>query len=194
MNCARRAGLATLAVICALALAPGVARAADPVEHRLSGTAARALTVAFQTIGASPANAEGASRFSGLTVHVADLPACYRFRFVSNADPTVKSILRFAKPASQGGTGKCGDDEVTETAIPGREAEAMVRLVQAWSRNALSGAPGVETLSTGAFELIERAPSDGPIVLDLKANDSTCPYVFTYAPADGKLTALPHAC
>jgi hypothetical protein len=163
-------------------------------EHRLTGNEARALALAFQTIGASPASGQGGSAFGGLTVYFASMPSCYRFRFVSNADPTVHSTLRFAKPQGDSDGSPCTDAPASETSLPGSEAEGIVRVVQAWSRGDLPGAPGLETLSSGAFTVIEKLNATGPTEVDIFPSGAACALPYSYAPSNGQVKALAHLC
>ena len=178
----------------ALLLASPIARAADSGERHLTGNEARALALAFQTIGAGVAPGQGGSAFGGVTVHVASMPSCYRFSFVSDADPSVHSTLRFAKPQGESDGSPCSDAPAKENSIPGAEAEAIVRVVQAWSRGELAGAPGLETLSSGAFNISEKLGADGRPIVDLILAGAACALPFTYAPADGKIVPLARPC
>jgi len=186
----------------ALTLAAATTPAA-PTVHTLPGGAARALTVGlgFATMHSTAS----AGVLGGITVHIGNLPGCYRIRFVPDvpAEGISASTIRLAKGGDAGAAG-CPDGDAAEFVIPGAEAEAVAAVVRAWSNGALPDAPPTEGIAAETFSVttsVVPAGSNtlaaGTIKVDLLPTTPVagkCPSEYAYDPTAGTLTKVTKSC
>jgi hypothetical protein len=169
---------------------------ASPAGITMPGPAARALTMAFQfAAGRLP---DGA--LNGLTVHVADQQGCYRIRFVPPKDSSMDvSTVRLGKAGDAAAAGCDDEPNAPEWVLPGVEAEALARVVRAWSNGALTGAPSADAIGPGAFSISVRLPKDDPklapgtvgvVLAPTDVKPGACPLSYVYAPDAGSITPL----
>jgi hypothetical protein len=185
-------------MIAAVGFAAALLAATAPAQGvTLPGNAARAVSMAFQIAAAKSLNGV----LQGMTLHVGDQPGCYRIRFVPNADPSDATTVRLSKGAESGVGGCPDDDAAPEWVLPGVEAEALGRILRAWSTGALTGAPAVGMLADGTFSAtVAMVPGDSTtlpgntVTVTIVPSNGSCPFGWDYDPVGGTAEKLPANC